>query len=156
CGYAPGAVVRITLNGAVVLQIVVPNGNPATCTTHTTIAPPPLAAIGPLGHALVHAQAARNNSGATGQFQVPSDTPPGSYLVSGGPEQRRSAAPCSSSPARRSSGCRYPAASAYLHLPRATPGLTSSRHCTPRHCTPPSSPSTRCSSPRLSFSAESL
>ena len=92
CAYAPGAVVRITLNGAVVLQIVVPNGNPATCTTHTTIVPPPIAAIGPLGHALVHAQAPRNNSGAMGQFQVPSDTPPGSYLVCA--ESSGMATPC--------------------------------------------------------------
>ena len=80
CGYAPGAVVRITLNGNVVLQIVIPNGNPATCTTQTTIAPPVIGVLGPIGHALVHAQAA-HTSGATGQFQVPTDTPPGSYLV---------------------------------------------------------------------------
>jgi len=83
CGYVPpGLVVKITFNGVVVAQVVIGNGNPATCTTHSVaLGGPLLAAIGPVSHALVQAQTASGGGGGSTSFNVPSNTPPGSYLV---------------------------------------------------------------------------
>jgi hypothetical protein len=82
CGYAPGTVIKITLNGVVVAQVVVGTENPKTCTTqNVALGRSVLAAIGPIGHAVVRAQAADATSGAQTSFTVPSDLPPGSSLV---------------------------------------------------------------------------
>jgi len=81
CGYSPGTVINLTLNGVSVGQIVVGNNPPSTCTTQTTSGA--IGVIGPLGRALSRAGplAQTTDSGADGSFTVPADTSPGSYLV---------------------------------------------------------------------------
>jgi hypothetical protein len=92
CGYEPGTVVKITLNGVVVATIVVGNEPPKSCKGKGGVAMSGpdggggggvLAAIGPIGRLLsgnVHAQT-QTLSGGEGQFTVPSDLAPGQYPV---------------------------------------------------------------------------
>src|SRR5205823_3154655 len=86
CGYAPGTVIVLTLDGVVVGQIAVGNEPPKTCTA----APFTPALIGPLGR--VFAQA--GDSGGSGSFTVPSNERAGRHTVCAVDQSGGTETPC--------------------------------------------------------------
>lgn len=91
CGYAPGTVVKITINGAVVATFVVGNVPPNACAGKGGVAlarrggggDGVAAMVGPIGRLLDGRVAAQTQpvSGAQSQFTVPSNLTQGQYLV---------------------------------------------------------------------------
>jgi hypothetical protein len=90
CGYAPGTVIVLTLDGVIVGQITVGNQPPQTCTAQNASFTP--AVIGPLSKLF----AQPGTSGAEGSFTVPTDEHPGSHTVCAVDQDGSTAAACTS------------------------------------------------------------